>query len=820
MRKVLSFVLVLSLVLGSFSMAFAATPFEDVAGEPSEEAVAVLSELGVVSGYDDGTYKPENIVTRAEMAVLIIRALGLTDYVSGTAKSSFTDMAGYGWAEGYIAYAESLGFMSGYGDGTVKPGNTVTYDEATSMLVRALGYTTESLTGSWPANFVVRAKSLGILDGIQAGPAGANRGDVAIMLYQTLDLEIGTVDNENRWNKNDPSDTMLARLGAEMYVPSAYINESDDSFLLTDDIAEDAVGNVRAYVGAVVSAYANDDNEIIAIKTVYSTFLTGDFINGDTKFESAGTDYTVVNAAQGDVDETTPDAVYFINGYMIDDANDWNIAGNWSVENVKDLKIAADVSGKRINEIYSVAKWVAKDVFPFDTDYVDEISEDMTIKGFNFPENDNREIDLTAFELLGIDSLDALEEDNVVAVYLKDNNDESSDIVKIEVGTKVVKGKVTRATSGGNAKYTINGTAYSATNGLEPKVGDEGTFFLDYNGKLAFFEGSGLSGNYAMVLVNPDLKTSYGSNNVWQVKLLTKDGDEKIFIFDEDVATSAAIANNVIEIDINRDGELTTAAGLGTLENADGGKLSARDILDGNLVSDDVVVFINDADTGNDWTVGKLSDIKVDKTFSGGELQYLVDDENGEIVLIVAEKSATEFTNTYGVILGNAAALNDDDDQVRLVTALINGAKVEYYTDDKTLTASDKDTVYKFTLDGDVITAIDPATSSAIVGTPNWAVGEIKTVTTAGFTTVTAVSGDRVQLATIGYELIEGADVYVATFKNDGSFDGYALGSASSITTNSKVMLFQTDENSDNWDLVVVIRRADTDKGAGLNLLD
>ncbi|MGI6733378.1 MAG: S-layer homology domain-containing protein [Anaerovoracaceae bacterium] len=59
MRKVLSFVLVLSLVLGSFGMAFAA-PLSDVAGEKCEDAVNVLTKLGVVSGYPDGTYKPDH----------------------------------------------------------------------------------------------------------------------------------------------------------------------------------------------------------------------------------------------------------------------------------------------------------------------------------------------------------------------------------------------------------------------------------------------------------------------------------------------------------------------------------------------------------------------------------------------------------------------------------------------------------------------------------------------------------------------------------------------------------------------------------------
>ena len=75
MKKVLSFVLVLSMILGSFGMAFAAAP-SDVVGKDYEDAVNVLMELGVVDGYKDGTYRPENVVTRAEMATLIIKALG------------------------------------------------------------------------------------------------------------------------------------------------------------------------------------------------------------------------------------------------------------------------------------------------------------------------------------------------------------------------------------------------------------------------------------------------------------------------------------------------------------------------------------------------------------------------------------------------------------------------------------------------------------------------------------------------------------------------------------------------------------------------
>ena len=256
MKKVLSFVLVLSMILGSFGMAFAAAP-SDVVGKDYEDAVNVLMELGVVDGYKDGTYRPENVVTRAEMATLIIKALGLNDYAVG--KSGFSDMAGH-WADPYVAYAASLGFISGYGDGTFRPNQPITYDQAITMVVQALGYKAEYMVGGYPGAFVAQAKTLGMLDGIKSGAAGANRGDVATLLFNTLPANFVRYDKDGSLEfiaiGADTQDTMLLRLGAEEY-------NDGDAFVVLG--TEDSVINLKEYQGAYVTAYQNDDDEIIAI---------------------------------------------------------------------------------------------------------------------------------------------------------------------------------------------------------------------------------------------------------------------------------------------------------------------------------------------------------------------------------------------------------------------------------------------------------------------------------------------------------------------------------------------------------------------------
>ena len=71
MKKVLSLVLVIAMVLSSMSFAFAGT-FTDVADTDYTKAIETLTALGVVTGYEDGTYRPEKVVTRAEMAKLMV----------------------------------------------------------------------------------------------------------------------------------------------------------------------------------------------------------------------------------------------------------------------------------------------------------------------------------------------------------------------------------------------------------------------------------------------------------------------------------------------------------------------------------------------------------------------------------------------------------------------------------------------------------------------------------------------------------------------------------------------------------------------------
>ena len=747
MKKVLSLVLALSLVLGTFAFTpvFAAN-FDDVAGEACEDAVNVLTDLGVVNGYEDGTYKPENIVTRAEMAVLVVNALGLEDYVTSTAKSSFTDMSGYGWAEGYIAYAQSLGVISGYGDGTFRPGNTVSYDEAATMLVAALGYTPESLQGTWPANYVTKAKSLGILDGIKSGSEGANRGDVAVMLYQTLDQAIGKVNKDGEWvgtgikfdNKGYVTeyDTMLSRLGAEKYeAKEAYKRTSvdDDAFIVTGE--EDAVINLNPYKGAVVSAYANKDGDIIAIKEVFSTFISGTFgdvtFDGDTEFKLAdGTVYTLKADAMKDLlgTDSEYDMVEFLNG---------DVKSVGTLTKDTQYELAADVSGSKIAEVYSIMKWEIKSDEQVKSDDLSDIKSNHKLLGVAFPETDNGDIDVEEFDLVGVASLDDIKADHIVYVY--DNND--SEISRVAVGTEVVTGEVTKV-NGDSTKITIDGKEYKyasvelsnnkigndAVSNTKIDAGDEVTLYLDAYGYIYDYdEVSGTADKYAVVLNIEDKETGKIESDA-KIKLFLPDGTAKIFAADESDIEDTGIlsASNtwnqtnvtkgaIVKYGLDKDGNISSLKVSGAAikeENRLEGHfvngtsdITAKGYYDGKKIATDAVLFNYD---GGTFGLGKVSDDKDDYSVATYEkvldssdvvAYYIYDADDKEIVAMLMD-DVTSSNNTYGVIV---AAGKNNSDAGAYYDMLIDGKEVTYNGDDAKVKTS-KANLYsvKFDASGDI----------------------------------------------------------------------------------------------------------------------
>ena len=131
MKKFLSLVLALVMTMSLVVVSASATEFEDFGDVKSiehPEAVEVLNKIGVITGYEDGSFHPEKTLTREQAAKIIcIMALG-TDAASklGVEKAPFPDVPATSQFAGYIGYCVSTGIIDGYKDGTFKPKNTLT----------------------------------------------------------------------------------------------------------------------------------------------------------------------------------------------------------------------------------------------------------------------------------------------------------------------------------------------------------------------------------------------------------------------------------------------------------------------------------------------------------------------------------------------------------------------------------------------------------------------------------------------------------------------------------------------------------------------
>ena len=192
-QRILSALLAAALCLGiigvaGFSFQADAASFSDVTDADTAEAVSVLSSLGIVSGYSDGTYHPSATLTRAQFCTLAVLAEGHGDQVQGSAyRTLFSDLPATHWAAPYVNLAQSEGLISGYGNGRFGPDDAVTVGQAVTIVLRLMGYTEEDVGALWPQDYMQKAADLGLLDGISTNSSAAmTRGEAALLLYAML----------------------------------------------------------------------------------------------------------------------------------------------------------------------------------------------------------------------------------------------------------------------------------------------------------------------------------------------------------------------------------------------------------------------------------------------------------------------------------------------------------------------------------------------------------------------------------------------------------------------------------------------------------
>ncbi len=188
LTRILAMVLVFSLMISSAAFAASFTDVED--GSAVAEATHVLSDLGILFGYEDGSFGPDKTITRAELVAVANRLQGLSDAAKAAGGvTAYTDVPADEWYAGDVNLATQMGVIAGDGNGLFRPNDPVKYEEAVKMIVAALGYTQKYVEekGGWPTGYLVIASEANVTKGL-SNTAGteAPRGIVARLAFNAL----------------------------------------------------------------------------------------------------------------------------------------------------------------------------------------------------------------------------------------------------------------------------------------------------------------------------------------------------------------------------------------------------------------------------------------------------------------------------------------------------------------------------------------------------------------------------------------------------------------------------------------------------------
>lgn len=253
--------------------------FTDVAEIADLEAPSVLSATQIMVGDDLGAFRPNDDVTRAEMAKMIVTLVGLAP--EGT--TEFEDCQGF-WAEGYIAQAVEAGFVSGDGDGNFRPNGSVTGLEAAKMLLVALDYDGTAYVGAdWQATVLADCRTAGLGNTLDL-TTNLTRQQAAQLLLDGLEATVFNSD-ATLYNVYFPTltkDDDTWRLGSDVIYtfPEEETEEEDDDDDETEEVETVETDDLLFTDGVITGTLKWEDGDIY---NVYRCYINGEASVGDIK---------------------------------------------------------------------------------------------------------------------------------------------------------------------------------------------------------------------------------------------------------------------------------------------------------------------------------------------------------------------------------------------------------------------------------------------------------------------------------------------------------------------------------------------------------
>ena len=332
MKKFLSLVLALAMTMSLVTVSAGAKDYTDDSKIEYKEAVDVVSALGIVGGYEDGAFNPQNTLTRGAAAKIICNLiLGTTTASALRADTApYSDVPTTNTFAGYIAYCQKEGIISGYADGTFKPAATLTGYAFMKMLLGALGYDSsiEGYTGAnWSIAVGKRALGIGLDDGNDnfVGVNAVTREEACLYAFNTLKatmVEYGSTTNVsvngaqvtigNTEAKNMSQDGYKSYTGDKDDTTLQFCEKNFDKLKAKDATnGFDAPATKWTYDGDEIGTYDKDADDTLVVadaeKSLETLITDGDYmdisskdIDADAKVFFNGREVGKYSAVKGD----------------------------------------------------------------------------------------------------------------------------------------------------------------------------------------------------------------------------------------------------------------------------------------------------------------------------------------------------------------------------------------------------------------------------------------------------------------------------------------------------------------------------------------
>ena len=341
LKKVLALVLAFAC---AFTM-FAGAAFTDQADiKVKSDVVDTLVSLGVIEGFEDGSFQPNGTVTRAQMAKMIyVLRTGNSDASAyNDDKTSFTDIGSH-WARGYIKYCQSLGIIAGKSNTIFAPNASVTAQEAAKMLLVTLGYdpAKAGLTGAgWAAKTNALADENGLLEDVNTSfTTACPRQYAAQLIYNAIDTPTVV------WR--DDAYTNVTLLGDDnKTVGEKYMGLNTAEGVIESVSKEDGK---TTYNMTLTNVSKKNGTEFVASKNSNDKFYA------DVNFTKVAKDYTSLKNVKVKVLYKGTDKVYGVFALSEDNTTLSGVLGNFKQDGSKlkynDVKYSVAAADKSMVKI-------------------------------------------------------------------------------------------------------------------------------------------------------------------------------------------------------------------------------------------------------------------------------------------------------------------------------------------------------------------------------------------------------------------------------------------------------------------------------------